>query len=85
MLFPWLLFPTRAPVVVLGSLSRLPMSSSWPVFPGLDQALFPSMVFLVFGIRFQSGAKEPTVFLVFRVFKVFRVFGVFRVFRVFRV
>ena len=43
------------------------------------------MVFLVFGIRFQSGATEPTVFLVFRVFKVFRVFGVFRVFRVFRV
>ena len=26
----------------------LPMSFSWPVFPGLDQDLFPPMVFLVF-------------------------------------
>ena len=41
MLLTWLLFSTRAPVVVLGSKLRLPMSSSWPVFPGLDQALFP--------------------------------------------
>ena len=41
MLLTWLLFRPRAPVVVLGSKLRLPMSSSWPVFPGLDQALFP--------------------------------------------
>ena len=41
MLLTWLLFRSRAPVVVLGSKLRLPMSSSWPVFPGLDQALFP--------------------------------------------
>ena len=27
---------------------RLLMSFSWPVFPGLDQDLFPPMVFLVF-------------------------------------
>ena len=41
MLLTWLLFRPRAPVVVLGSKLRLPMRSSWPVFPGLDQALFP--------------------------------------------
>ena len=41
MLLTWLLFRPRAPVVVLGSKLRLPMSSSWPVFPGLDQALSP--------------------------------------------
>ena len=58
MLLTWLLFRLRAPVVILGSKLRLPMSSSWPIFPGLDQALFPPMVFLVFGIRFQNGAKE---------------------------
>ena len=27
---------------------KLPMSFPWPVFPGLDQDLFPLMVFLVF-------------------------------------
>ena len=37
----WLLFRPRAPVVVLGSKLRLLLGSSWPVFPGLDQALFP--------------------------------------------
>ena len=41
MLLTWLLFRPRAPVVVLGSKLRLPKRSSWPVFPGLDQALFP--------------------------------------------
>ena len=34
--------------MVLGSEVLLPMSFSWPVFPGLDQDLFPPMVFLVF-------------------------------------
>ena len=34
--------------MVLGSELLLPMSFSWPVFPGLDQDLFPPMVFLVF-------------------------------------
>ena len=48
MLFTWLLFRPRAPVVVLGSKLLLPMRSSWPVFPGLDQDLFPPAVFLVF-------------------------------------
>ena len=37
----WLLFRSRAPVVALGSKLLLPMRSSWPVFPGLDQDLFP--------------------------------------------
>ena len=41
------LFRSRARVA-LGSELRLLMSFSWPVFPGLDQDLFPSMVFLVF-------------------------------------
>ena len=27
---------------------QLPMSFPWPIFPGLDQDLFPPMVFLVF-------------------------------------
>ena len=40
-------FSSRARVV-LGSELLLPMSFSWPVFPGLDQDLFPPMVFLVF-------------------------------------
>ena len=35
--------------VALGRELRLPLSFPWPVFPGLDQDLFPSpMVFLVF-------------------------------------
>ena len=34
--------------VALGRELQLPMSSPWPVFPGLDQDLFPPMVFLVF-------------------------------------
>ena len=34
--------------VALGRELQLPMSFSWPVFPGLDQDLFPPMVFLVF-------------------------------------
>ena len=40
-------FRSRARVA-LGSELRLLMSFSWPVFPGLDQDLFPPMVFLVF-------------------------------------
>ena len=47
MLVTWPLFRSRARVV-LGSELRLLMSFSWPVFPGLDQVLFPPMVFLVF-------------------------------------
>ena len=34
--------------VALGRELQLPMSFSWPFFPGLDQDLFPPMVFLVF-------------------------------------
>ena len=34
--------------VALGSELQLPMSFPWSVFPGLDQDLFPPMVFLVF-------------------------------------
>ena len=34
--------------VALGRELQLPMSFPWPVFPGLDQDLFPPMVFLVF-------------------------------------
>ena len=34
--------------VALGRELQLPMSFSWPIFPGLDQDLFPHMVFLVF-------------------------------------
>ena len=34
--------------VALGSELQLPMSFPWSVFPGLDQDLFPLMVFLVF-------------------------------------
>ena len=40
MLVTWPLFRSRARVV-LGSELRLLMSFSWPVFPGLDQVLFP--------------------------------------------
>ena len=58
MLLTWLLFRSRAPVVVLGSKLLLPMRSSWPVFPGLDQDLFPRRFSSFFGIRFQNGAKE---------------------------
>ena len=58
MLLTWLLFRSRAPVVVLGSKLLLPMRSSWPVFPGLDQDLFPPRFSSFFGIRFQNGAKE---------------------------
>ena len=47
--------------VVLGSELLLPMSFSWPVFPGLDQDLFPPWFSSFFGIRFQSGAKECIV------------------------
>ena len=46
-LVPRPLFRSRARVA-LGSELRLLMSFSWPVFPGLDQDLFPPMVFLVF-------------------------------------
>ena len=41
------LFRSRARVA-LGSELQLPMSFPWSVFPGLDQDLFPPMVFLVF-------------------------------------
>ena len=34
------------------------MSFSWPFFPGVGPGSFLPMVFLVFGIRFQNGAKE---------------------------
>ena len=34
--------------VALGRELQLPMSFPWPIFPGLDQDLFPPMVFLVF-------------------------------------
>ena len=34
--------------VALGRALQLPMSFPWSVFPGLDQDLFPPMVFLVF-------------------------------------
>ena len=61
MLLTWLLFRSRAPVVVLGSKLLLPMRSSWPVFPGLDQDLFPPRFSSFFGIRFQNGAKECIV------------------------
>ena len=45
--------------VALGRELQLPMSFSWPVFPGLDQDLFPLPWFSsFFGIRFQNGAKE---------------------------
>ena len=37
---------------------RLLTSFSWPVFPGLDQVLFPPWFSSFFGIRFQNGAKE---------------------------
>ena len=47
--------------VVLGSELLLPMSFSWPVFPGLDQDLFPPWFSSFFGIRFQNGAKECIV------------------------
>ena len=61
MLVTWLLFRSRARVV-LGSELRLLMSFSWPVFSGLDQDLFPPPWFSsFFGIRFQNGAKECIV------------------------
>ena len=60
MLVTWPLFRSRARVV-LGSELRLLMSFSWPVFPGLDQVLFPPWFSSFFGIRFQSGAKECVV------------------------
>ena len=47
--------------VALGSELRLLMSFSWPVFPGLDQDLFPPWFSSFFGIRFQNGAKECIV------------------------
>ena len=54
------LFRSRARVA-LGSELRLLMSFSWPVFPGLDQVLFPPWFSSFFGIRFQNGAKECIV------------------------
>ena len=60
MLVTWPLFRSRARVV-LGSELRLLMSFSWPVFPGLDQVLFPPWFSSFFGIRFQNGAKECIV------------------------
>ena len=51
------LFRSRA-MVALGSELRLLMSFSWPVFPGLDQALFPPWFSSFFGIRFQNGAAK---------------------------
>ena len=54
------LFRSRARVA-LGSELRLLMSFSWPVFPGLDQDLFPPWFSSFFGIRFQNGAKECIV------------------------
>ena len=53
-------FRSRARVA-LGSELRLLMSFSWPVFPGLDQDLFPPWFSSFFGIRFQNGAKECIV------------------------
>ena len=47
--------------VALGRELQLPMSFSWPVFPGLDQDLFPPWFSSFFGIRFQNGAKECIV------------------------
>ena len=50
-------FRSRARVA-LGSELRLLMSFSWPVFPGVDQDLFPPWFSSFLGIRFQNGAKE---------------------------
>ena len=48
--------------VALGRELQLPMSFPWPIFPGLDQDLFPPPWFSsFFGIRFQNGAKECIV------------------------
>ena len=47
--------------VALGREVQLPMSFPWPVFPGLDQDLFPPWFSSFFGIRFQNGAKECIV------------------------
>ena len=44
--------------VALGREVQLPMSFPWPVFPGLDQDLFPPWFSSFFGIRFQNGAKD---------------------------
>ena len=42
--------------VALGREVQLPMSFPWPVFPGLDQDLFPPWFSSFFGIRFQNSA-----------------------------
>ena len=42
--------------VALGREVQLPMSFPWPVFPGLDQDLFPPWFSSFFGIRFQNDA-----------------------------
>ena len=47
--------------VALGRELQLPMSFPWPVFPGLDQDLFPPMVFLVF-LGFDSKAVQRSAF-----------------------
>ena len=47
--------------VALGRELQLPMSFPWPIFPGLDQDLFPPWFSSFFGIRFQNGAKECIV------------------------
>ena len=56
--------------VALGRELQLPMSFPWPIFPGLDQDLFPPPWFSsFFGIRFQSGAKECIVQISARAFQ----------------
>ena len=47
--------------IVLSSELLLLMSFSWPFFPGVGPGSFLPMVFLLFGIRFQNGAKECIV------------------------
>ena len=58
---PHVLYSRSRARVALGRELQLPMSFPWPVFPGLDQDLFPPWFSSFFGIRFQSGAKECIV------------------------
>ena len=48
--------------VALGSELQLPMSFPWSVFPGLDQDLFPPMVFLVFWDSIPKRCKGVPIF-----------------------
>ena len=57
--------------VALGRELQLPMSFPWPVFPGLDQALFPPMVFLVFWDSIPKRCRGPLIGLSFSSFLLF--------------